>query len=196
MAETAALVLAGGEGRRLGGGKPLRMLRGQPLLQHALTRAQPAGGPIAIAVRSDAWPAIAPELPRLWDTPGLEGPLAALASGLGWARTRGATWLQTLPCDAPFLPQDLTSRLRAAAESSAARAAVPRAEGRAHPASALWRADLSEPLAAYAAGGRRSLLGFAEEVGAVWVDWADDLCFLNVNTPADLALADCYPQRE
>ena len=47
-------------------------------------------------------------------------------------------------------------------------------------------------LPAYAAAGRRSLWGFAEEVGFAPVVWPEQPIdpFFNVNSPEDLALAE------
>ena len=49
--DCVVVVLAGGEGRRIGGGKPGLMLGGVSLLDRALALAAGYGRPVAIAVR-------------------------------------------------------------------------------------------------------------------------------------------------
>lgn len=195
------LVLAGGEGRRMGGGKPDRLLGGKRLIAHALAIAHALSPAVAVGVRDADQVLAYPDQFCVEDDPVLHGPLASLAAGLRWARARGALWLQTLPCDAPFLPGDLAIRLLYAAIAQDAAVALPRSAERVHPTCGLWRCDLAEKIAAYARTGQSSLYGFAEHAGVVIADWevgAGDP-FFNVNTPADLAAAEQrlpYPHLE
>jgi molybdopterin-guanine dinucleotide biosynthesis protein A len=189
--DAVAVVLAGGEGRRMGGDKPLRPFGGARLIDRALALAQGYCLRTAVAVRR---PGQIPALPGallLLDPADLPGPLAGLASALAFARAQGAPRVLTLPCDTPRLPADLLARLAAALDGAGpARVAVARSGGRLHPACALWPADGLEALGAYAAAGRASLRGFAVELGMGVVDWdapgGDP--FANANTPAELAL--------
>ena len=51
----SALVLAAGEGKRFGGTKQLEILRGKPLVQHAVDAASGAGvGEIVVVLGHDA----------------------------------------------------------------------------------------------------------------------------------------------
>lgn len=178
----AVVILAGGEGRRIGGDKPLRRLGGRTMLERAVERARGWSDEVAIAVRK-AGQVGDMGVPVLIDPPGLEGPLGGLASALRLEREA----VLTIPCDAPFLPDDLPERLAAAlAGHSAALAA---SGGRVHPVCALWRTDALAEVRGYAATGRRSLIGFAERVGYVAVEWPEG-AFFNVNSPEDLAEAE------
>ena len=186
----AAVVLAGGESRRMGGGKPQRMLGGRTLLDRAVALARAITPDVAIAVRTADGET---GLPRLQDDPAIPGPLAGLASALDFASARAADAVLLLPCDAPFLPADLAPRLAAALAGDPAACAVPRSGDHIHPTCALWRTGLAAELVAYAATGRRSLKGFAEAVGWTPVDWpADPDPFFNINTPEDLAAAELF----
>lgn len=178
----AVLILAGGEGSRIGGGKPLRRLGGSTLLQRAIARAQGWSDEVAVAARDGAQVG-EPGVPILLDPPGLEGPLGGLASAL---RLEGAAVL-TIPCDLPFLPDDLPERLAAALPGHAV--ALAASGGRVHPVCGLWRMDALAHLREYAASGRRSLTGFAETLGYAAVEWPED-AFFNVNAPEDLAEAE------
>ncbi len=192
VGDVAAFVLAGGEGRRMGGGKPARRLAGRPLLSFALDAARRHGGPIAIGVR---WQdQIAPQagVETITDTPDIAGPLAALSAGLQWAHARGRRYMLSIPCDAPFLPRDLAARLYARARREDAGVVLPSSLERLHPACGLWRTDIGPALSAYAQTGRASLTGLAETVGyavEAWSPGAPDP-FFNLNTPDDLVVAE------
>jgi molybdopterin-guanine dinucleotide biosynthesis protein A len=183
----AAVVLAGGEGRRMGGNKPLRAWRGELLLEHALRKARGFAPTVAVALRSPEQ-AGAAGVPLLIDDPGLAGPLAGLASAISFAHDAGAQAVVTLPCDAPLVPEELAARLGAALEPGDGVAKAV-SHGQWQPTCALWRANLAAPLAAYAARGGRSLRGFAEAAGLRLVDWGapEPDPFASANTPEDLA---------
>jgi molybdenum cofactor guanylyltransferase len=176
----AVLVLAGGEGRRIGGGKPARLLGGMTLLDRALAMARRWSDDVAISVRGAGGPGF------IEDAPDIEGPLGGLAAGLrhGWLAGRA---LLTIPCDMPFLPGDLPERLTGNAVATLAASG-----GHVHPVCALWRPGAQDGLPAYLASGRRSLKGFAEAVGCNLADWpaAPFDPFFNVNDEADLARAE------
>ncbi len=184
MTTTAIIIAAGGEARRMGGDKPLRLLAGRRLIDHALAFAQAQGGPVAVSANA----ALAGvDVPHLADRlPGI-GPISALASGMEFAAAQGSDRLLMIGCDMPFLPSDLLPRLAAALPGHGA--ALPESGGRLHPLAGLWRVD-APALAAYIAAGGQSLWGFAERQGLVKVVWeAGDDPFANVNSPADLAAA-------
>ena len=187
------VVLAGGEGRRIGGAKATRMLGVRTLLERALERAAGWSNEVAVAVRA-AGQASAPESVRLLtDDPAIPGPLAGIASALRFAAECGAQTVLTLPCDAPFLPDDLVERLSEALTPDAG-VALARSGGQLHPTCALWRAGEGAlaVLDAYAASGRGALMGLADAVGWVAVDWPTEPLdpFFNVNTAEDMARAE------
>lgn len=195
-----AVVLAGGEGRRMGGGKPLRAWGGRPLLDRALELAAGYAPHVAVAVRDAGQAGQGTAVPLLFDPPDIGGPLAGLASALDFGRRHGALWVQTLACDMPYLPAELSDRLAWALEPGVG-AVLPVSGGRLHPVCGLWRVAARDRLAAYLATGRSSLRGFAQDVGLREVAWdaAGPDPFVNLNTledlaahqpsPADLALA-------
>ncbi len=180
------VVLAGGEGRRMGGGKPLRRVGGRSLISIALEQARHWSPLVAVSVRSpdQIGPA---EAPVILDSHDVAGPLAGLAAALAFASRASVSRLLTLPCDTPNLPDDLALRLNAALIPGV-RAAVARCAGRLHPICAVWDVQAQADLPAYIAAGRSSMRGFAEAVGVKTVDWGESAApaFHNVNTPADL----------
>lgn len=192
LPDVAALVLAGGEGRRMGGGKPHRALGPRRLLDHAIAAAGRHGGPVAVSVREAKQAPASIDL--VIDSRYVEGPLAGLLAGLAWAEDLAAPFLLTLPCDAPFLPRNLAQRLLGRLRQTGAVAALPMSAGRLHPSCGLWRVDALRQAAVFTATGRSSLLGFAAFLGFTVEDWgvpARDP-FFNVNTPADLAVAEAW----
>lgn len=184
----AVLVLAGGEGTRMGGGKPQRQLAGRALLRHALDRARGYGAPIAIGARSANQVTESAEC--VLDDAEIAGPLASLSAGFAWASRICADYLLTLPCDAPFLPDDLSARLAARIGPNDS-VALPMSSSQLHPACGFWRVSARQFLAPYVATGRRSLLGFAEHAGYAVEDWGapERDPFFNLNTPDDLRTA-------
>lgn len=166
------VILAGGAGRRIGGGKPQRLLAGRALIDRALGLARGWSDDVRIAGPGG----------DLADAPDIAGPLGGLVAALGLGRE-----ILTIPCDMPFLPEDLPARL-----VGDAAAIVAMSHGRLHPVCGLWRPAARDGLDAYLATGRRSLHGFAEAVGYQAVEWDIDPIdpFFNVNDEADLARAE------
>jgi molybdopterin-guanine dinucleotide biosynthesis protein A len=185
----AVAIFAGGEGSRIGGGKPLIRLGSKTLIEHAFERARAWSSEIVIALRSPHQLGDI-SLPSIIDDPAIEGPLAGLAAALAWGQRQGTEALLTMPCDMPLLPDDLPRRLGAALAGEAA--VLASSNGRLHPICGLWRTDGLRAIPAYCATGRRSLRGFAESVGFAAVDWPADPVdpFFNINSKADLAEAE------
>jgi molybdopterin-guanine dinucleotide biosynthesis protein A len=184
------VILAGGEGRRIGGNKPLRMLAGKSLLDHALALARQWSTLIGISVREAALAVHSTGAPFLPDTVG-SGPIAGIASALAFGRAKGVGLVLTIPCDTPFLPPDMFDRLASALLPSAG-SAIAASGGRLHPSCGLWRVEADAALPAYLASGRGSLNGFAEAIGAAAVAWpvAPFDPFFNINSETDLAMAE------
>jgi len=188
--DMAVIVLAGGEGRRIGGAKPLRLLGGDRLVDRAIAFARRFSNHVALSVGAGSELPDCP-IPQIVDPEPGWGALAGVAAGLDFAAGLGLETLLTLPCDSPFLPDDLAERLVAALQPEHG-AAIPGSGGRLHPACGLWRTCLRGLLADYAAGGGRSLHGFAERAGFVEVDWPSRPIdpFFNINHPNQLARAE------
>lgn len=178
----AVVILAGGDGLRIGGGKPLRRLGGRTLLDRAIERARSWGDEIAVAARA-ANQVGETGVRVLIDPPGLEGPLGGLASALRLAHET----VLTIPCDSPFLPDDVPDRLAAALPGHAA--ALAGSGAHVHPVCGLWRTAALAQLRDYAGSGRRSLIGFAETIGFAVAEWPEG-AFFNVNSAEDLAEAE------
>jgi molybdopterin-guanine dinucleotide biosynthesis protein A len=185
--DVMVVILAGGEGRRIGGGKPLKWFRGERLVDRALRQAQKWSDLVVIAVREPSQ--VGPLRAPLIKDEEIPGPLGGLVSGLRLARKKDRTFLLVIPADMPFLPDDLLDRLRAAIGS--ARCALAESGGQIHPVCSLWHASALAMAETHAASGRRSLKGLAATSGFVGVEWEAEPVdpFFNINTNADLAEA-------
>jgi len=186
--EIALVVLAGGEGSRIGGNKPLRSLGGVPLIDRAIMLANSYSDLVGIAVR-DPVQVGETDVPILQDHCA-EGPVGGLVAGLQFAKESGRRLVLTIPADMPFLPGDLLDRLIEDIGSNAC--AIAASGGHSHPVCSLWRTDVLASVPEYLATGRRSLRGLAELVGHSTVDWpaGDSDPFFNINTEEDLAEAE------
>ena len=185
----AIVILAGGEGSRIGGGKALRMLGGKRLIDHAEALACQWSRIVAVAVRNPAQVGRT-QLPQITDETAIEGPLAGLTAALRFARENSCEAVMTIPVDMPFLPSDLGDRLSAAIDGHAA--AIAGSGGKLHPVCGLWRVSALEALPDYLASGQRSLRGFAETLGFREVEWRAEpsLPFFNINSADDLNIAE------
>jgi molybdopterin-guanine dinucleotide biosynthesis protein A len=182
----AGLILAGGQGSRLGGvDKAFLVLAGQPLLAHALAVLAPQTDMLAISANGDPARFAAFPFPILADTHEGRGPLAGIAVGLAWAARAGADHLASLPVDTPFAPANLVARL-----SPGPSVAV--YEGRQHHLVALWPVAFLPALEdVLAQPGRYKVRDALSLAAARQVDVpaaADP--FLNLNTPADIEAAE------
>ncbi len=184
------VVLAGGRSSRMGGGhKGLLLLDGTPMLAHVLTALAPQVD--AMLINSNGNPRLfeAFGLPTLADcVAGYQGPLAGLLTGMLWVRQHhpAATHLLSAPCDVPYLPPDLASRL-AESLANGAQIAIARDHDRIHPTVGLWPVSLAEQLALHLVGhGVRAMRSWLANF-LVQEALFDAACLRNVNTPEDLA---------
>jgi len=183
------VVLAGGQGRRMGGvDKGLVELDGRPLVAWVLERLAPQVDTLLVNANQNAARYATFGHPVIGDAVGgFAGPLAGLHAALAAARTE---WIVTVPCDSPFLPCDLVARLAAGAASAKATLAVARTFDQPHPVFALVRADVAPHLSAFLEGGGRKIDAWYATLAVVEVAFDDEAdAFRNINTAAELAAA-------
>lgn len=179
------IILAGGQGRRIGGHKPDRLLSGRALIAHALCRLAPQG---RVMLSGDSDLASRLSLPLIADDIVQSGPLGGIVSALRWAESEGLEAIVSTPCDAPFVPDDLVARLVGASEPLA----IAASNGRLHPTFARWPVTLKDALTTYMQQGGHAMQGFIGQHAHSVVTWPADPYdpFFNVNTPFDLAVAE------
>jgi len=180
------LILAGGEGRRLGGAdKGLVDYRGRPLVAHAIERFAPQVATLMISANRNIERYRRLGYPVVTDACADRlGPLAGIAAGLRACET---PWLAVCPCDGPQLPADLVGRLLAAVgDAPLAIAATPAGP---QPTFMLCRRELLPALDARISSGERGALAWCRSQGAVQVRFPDAAAFANLNRPEDFAAA-------
>jgi len=180
----AAVILAGGQGRRMGGAdKGLVEYRGRPLIEWALEALAPQVGEIVISANRNLDRYAAYGRRVLPDTlPDFPGPLAGVLAAL---EAVTADWLLVVPCDTPRLPADLALRLLGAAQVENVPLAVAADEARLHHSCFIVHTDQREPLAAYLASGERAVRHWQAGLSSTTVRF-DAACFANFNQPRDL----------
>jgi len=187
--DVAVVVLAGGEGRRIGGGKPHRQIAGERLIDRAIRNARRWSKTTAVSARASAQ--LEPsDAPVVIDEPNVAGPLGGLISALRFGTERECEFVLTIPADMPFLPPDLLERLHAGIGDCGC--ALASSGGHLHPVCGLWRTSALEETGTYVSGQQRSLKGFAALVGFREVEWPAEPFdpFFNINTAEELAEAE------
>lgn len=191
------LVLAGGQGRRMGGAdKGLKTFQGKPLVQHVIERLRPQVATLIVNANLNleiyarfGYPVVSD------DIGGYAGPLAGLQAGLARSQT---PLLATAPCDSPYLPADLVDRLDAALVSKAAQLSVARTGDQPHPVFMLCRREVLPSLERYLAGGGRKIDAWYASLTVAEVPFDDEAeAFANINTLEELdAFGKGNPQHE
>ncbi len=178
------IVLAGGQGRRMGGvDKGLQPLRGKPMIAWVLERLKPQVAEIILNANQNVekYEAYGHRVVRD-EIGGFAGPLAGLHAGLKFAKH---PLVVTVPCDSPFLPADLVPRLQAALAGN--QLAVARTGEQAHPVFSLMKRDVRESLEAFLAQGGRKIDAWYAALKVVEVDFDDEAnAFRNINTLEEL----------
>jgi molybdopterin-guanine dinucleotide biosynthesis protein A len=187
MNDVTGVILAGGQGSRMGGvDKGLQPFRGKPMVAHVIERLAPQVAELLINANRNAeayagfgYRVIADEIE------GFAGPLAGFERGLAHASRE---LVVTVPCDSPFLPADLVQRLRGALLSAGAQLAVAKTGEQAHPVFSLMRRDVHESLRAFLSSGQRKIDRWYAALKVVEVAFDDEPdAFLNINTREELA---------
>lgn len=187
--DITGLILAGGLSTRMGGrDKGLQLLEGRPMITHIIERLQPQVGPLLINANQNQEAYELFSLPIIADViSNFVGPLAGLHAGLSHCTT---PYLLSVPCDCPFFPTDLASRLSDALISSGADVAyavmINQNQTEHHPVFCLLKRDVMVGLGEYLSEGGRKVLTWMSSQAHVQVVFDDHSAFLNINTPDDL----------
>ncbi len=184
LRDITAVILAGGQGRRMGGqDKGLIEIDGKPLVAILIDRLERQGVDIVINAnrnheryRQFGYPVVSDRLDDY------QGPLAGFASAMSAVDTR---YILTLPCDGPRLADDYVARFIAAASRQPGVLVAFDGE-RLQPVHALIRVDLLPSLERFLESGERKIDRWYAEQDFQRVDFSDcaDM-FRNINTPSD-----------
>ena len=191
VSRITGLILAGGQGRRMGGvDKGLRVLRGKPMVAWVLERFAPQVDEILINANQNH-----EQYARLGhavisdEIGGFAGPLAGLERGLARARHE---LIASVPCDSPFLPEHLVKNLRGALTAHNAQLAVAKTGDQPHPVFCLCRRELHAHLRAFLGDGGRKIDAWYASLKVVEVSFDDEPeSFSNINTEDELRRVEC-----
>jgi molybdopterin-guanine dinucleotide biosynthesis protein A len=187
MSSITGIVLAGGRGSRMGGvDKGLQPLRGRPMAAWIIARLKPQVDEIVINANQnlEIYAAfghrVVPD-----EVGGFAGPLAGLHAGLSAAAYPLAV---TVPCDSPFLPADLVSRLGSSLQDNDL--AVAKTGDQVHPVFVLLKTSLKRNLEGFLQGGGRKIDAWYASLKVVEVPFDDEAdAFRNINTIEELGKA-------
>jgi len=186
----AAVILAGGRGRRLGGAcKPLLLVDGRRIIDRQLAVLRPLFAHLAIA--GDDAAAFAGALPVLRDRAGAGlGPLGGLDAALAWLPAEVSS-VVCVAGDMPYLAPELLVRLRDA--DPAALAVVPRTARGLEPLCARYHRALAPAITRQLARGDRAMHALLGRVPCTFVEEPElgrldptGRAFVGINTPEDL----------
>ena len=203
MDKPAGVILTGGRSSRMDVDyKALVKLGGQTLLQRAIDRLGDHVDPLLLSCESENGVfapfglTVVPDL-----LPRYRGPLVGLYSALrfledGAYETGGQeNGLVLCPCDAPFIPQNLVSKLLDARQGAKPPVVVVSYLGELQPTFSLWHRQhlpvIRDAVEKQGMGGLKQVLDLLPYKAVEW-ERAEPSPFCNVNSPGDLKAAESW----
>ncbi len=183
--DITAVILAGGQGRRMGGqDKGLIQFNGRPIIEILIDsiRVQQLGILINAnrnqpVYRAYGYPVIGDELEDY------QGPLAGFAAAMASVETN---YILTLPCDSPFLAENFVANFIDAQDKQESSISVAHDGERLQPVYALLETRLLDDLKQFLDSGERKIDRWYALHNYAQVDFsADTSMFQNINTPDD-----------
>jgi molybdopterin-guanine dinucleotide biosynthesis protein A len=189
IANCTAVIMAGGDSRRMGQDKANLVLGERTLLQNVATTLQPLFAEVIVSVRQPR-PEI--DLPQVCDDPAHNGPLAGLAAALERATT---PWIFVAACDMPFITPAVIEYL--ASQRAEYQAVVPVVGGHQQPLAAFYaRSSLVEVQACLHGKGKHSFHALLDTMRVCYVSEAQMQAvdpqlrsFFDLDTPQDFEAA-------
>jgi molybdenum cofactor guanylyltransferase len=191
--DITAVILAGGQGRRMGGqDKGLIEINGRALVAILIDRLEQQISAIVINANRNreryqafGYPVVSDQLDDY------QGPLAGFACAMNVVDTE---FILTLPCDGPLLAADYVARFIASQERSGAAICVADDGERLQPVHALIKIDLLSSLNAFLDSGDRKIDRWYAMHDFIKTDFSDcaDM-FRNINTPSDQESMRAHP---
>ena len=184
--DITGVILAGGQARRMQGqDKGLVLLNNKPMIEYVIETLKPQVGKLLInANRShDKYSAYGFELISD-ELSGYQGPLAGMASSLNKIQT---PYMLTVPCDSPFITNDLVKRLITALEAEDADISVAHNGERLQPVFCLMKKELLTSMKQFLDEGERKIDKWFNQHKMTIADFADiPETFDNLNTIEDI----------
>ena len=185
--DITGVILAGGRAKRMGGqDKGLLNVNGQAMIELIIEQLSPQVDYLIINAnrhieqyKKFTYPVISDD-----NSSDFHGPLAGILSALKNCTTQ---YLLTIPCDSPFFPADLSTRLLSTLIKENADICVVHDGQRMQPVFVLIKTKLKDSLQSYLDNGDRKIDLWYKQHHTVLADLSDysDIS-LNINTPDEL----------
>lgn len=184
--DVTVVLLAGGGSRRMQGrDKGLLPLHGKPLAGHVIEQITSQAENLLLSCNENCEQYTQFGYPVIADTlPGGLGPLAGILSGMEHSDTE---YVLSVPCDTPYLPKELLSRMLQSLQQNGAAVCTVSDGQRLHPVFMLVSRRLKSDLKAYLLSGSRKVLDWYNKQRHCTADFSDQPnAFANINTPEQL----------
>jgi molybdenum cofactor guanylyltransferase len=186
--DCTALILAGGDSRRMGQDKAVLVLGGKTLLERVTATMQQVFPKVVVSVRQLR---SGVDVPQVCDEQPASGPMAGLIAGLAQVDT---PWVFAVACDMPFVTQDVVIHL--ASLRNGFQAVVPMVGGYPQPLAAFYAASTLDAMRASFAADDRSMRSVLDKFEVRYVDEAELRefdpqlhSFFDLDTPQDFQAA-------
>ena len=157
-----AVILAGGESRRMGQDKAGLTFAGEPLLHRVIQSVQPLFESVLISVREHREHLL---VPQLCDRGEGGGPMVGIATALERVNT---PWVFALACDMPFISVEMISAM--AERCSGQDIVVPVVDGTAQPLAAFYAKSCLPQMRKQIEEGDRSLQRLIKQLDTELID--------------------------
>lgn len=184
----SAVILAGGQSRRMGGiDKGLIDLNGKPLVQHLIDRIAPQVDEVLISANRHAAEYQQLGYPVLGDEQqDFLGPLAGIASAMEVCQH---PLLLVVPCDTPFLPDNLVQTMALQLSNENSDICLAHDGRRLQPLISLLKTTLLPDLKRNIAANKLKVTRWMMEQNHSIAQFHNPAAFCNINTPEELATA-------
>lgn len=179
MENFTCIILAGGESKRMGEDKGLKLFHNQALVTYSIQLAKEICNTIYISSNNPDYKQF--EYPIVNDLIPGKGPMGGIYSGLIASKT---DWNLFLPCDTPFLQIEMLKGMQNHLHSN--KVVIPKIEnGRIHPLIGFYHKDLLSLILRHLQNNRLKMLGLLDETTTYYYSQSleNSRYFLNLNTP-------------
>ena len=182
------VILAGGQSKRMQvQNKATVLFEGKPLITHVIDRMKTQAKHTVINTHRNQKDFEIFHLPLIDDILDIqEGPLLGILTSLQAIKT---DWIQFVPCDTPYLPNDLIAILMKEVEAEKTLVAVPETSGGLQSTCLLCHSSTLNNLQIFFNQGGRKIEDWIRQLAFSIVQFNDESQFLNVNTQEELKKA-------
>jgi molybdopterin-guanine dinucleotide biosynthesis protein A len=182
------VILAGGQSKRMQvQNKATVLFEGKPLITHVIDRMKTQAKHTVINTHRNQKDFEIFHLPLIDDILDIqEGPLLGILTSLQAIKT---DWIQFVPCDTPYLPNDLIAILMKEVEAEKTLVAVPETSDGLQSTCLLCHSSTLNNLQIFFNQGGRKIEDWIRQLAFSIVQFNDKSQFLNVNTQEELKKA-------